>query len=265
MRPFFEIAKADFLATFEGGSLFLIMLVCVGIILFKEESAERRLLLGGLPVIFLFLYWCPLTGIPLMKVLGEDTYWRILWLILPAAIIPYGACLALGYLKGNARYIGFAGIALVVVLGGKNILESEGFKASPNEYKIPQYVIDVCELLPSNVHVLASNRLTPYLRLYDTSLTLEYARNALALNGTEEVEGAMENLYLEVQKPEIDVSIAGPLAKEEGCTFLVLSSTRTYLGNWEDYGYEYFGETEEFTIFVDQDYTEGEDTTKWEE
>ncbi len=265
MGDFFEIAKSDFVATFEGGWIFLIILVCIIFILIKEEAIERKLLLGGLPLFFLFLYWCPLTGILLMKILGEDIYWRILWLILPAVVIPYGCCLFLRCLKGYMRYIGFAGAALLLIFAGKNILGSEDFEASTNAYKVPQYVVDVCELLPENVHVLASNRLTPYLRLYDVTLTLEYARNAMLYNGQEQVYGAMANLYQAVQEEEIDVAFAAPLAKEEGCTFLILSSNKTYSGDWEDYGYTYYGETNEFTIFVDQAYEEGMDTRKWEE
>ena len=38
---------------------------------------------------------------------------------------------------------------------------------------IPQNVVAVCDLLPGNVHALVSNRLMPYIRLYDPSITLE--------------------------------------------------------------------------------------------
>ena len=38
-----------------------------------------------------------------------------------------------------------------------------------------------------------------------------------------------------------------------------------YSDNWESYGYKEYGHTDEFTIFVDIDYEEGQNTKKWEE
>lgn len=55
----------------------------------------------------------------------------------------------------------------------------------------------------------------------------------------------------------------GVLARKEGCTFLVFSNNRTYLGDWADYGYREYGRTDEFVIYVDEDYKEGQDTRKW--
>ena len=199
-----------------------------------------------------------------MKLLGENVYWRILWLILIAVLIPYG-CLSADrsserLAAAGAFLIGMA----VIVLCGTPLFKSEEFQASTNDYKIPQNVVAVCDLLPGNVHALVSNRLMPYIRLYDPSITLEFGRNALAYNGIENPSGN-QILYAEAQKEEIDVPALAPLAKEEGCTFLVFSNSRTYSDDWEAYGYKEYGHTDEFTIFVDTDYEEGQNTKKWEE
>ena len=155
---------------------------------------------------------------------------------------------------------------LAIGLGGKCVLSSEWFEVSTNDYKVPENVMEMADLLPENVHVVASNRLTPYLRLRDPSLTLEYARNALQYNTPKEgMVGPMIELYWALQEEEIDVGKAAPLAKEEECTFVIVSKSHTYNGDWEDYGYKLYHETDEFTIFVDQDYERGQDTRKWEE
>lgn len=265
MQDFLEIAKTDFAATFEGAWIFPILMVCIVWILWQEKDWMKKILTGVLPFIFLFFYWCPLTGLLFMKLLGENVYWRILWLLPTAVTIPYACCLLLKKLEGMKRQAVFLALLALLALGGKKVLSDEWFEPSTNVYKIPQNVVAVCDLLPGNVHVLASNRLTPYLRLYDPSLTLEYARNALAFNGREVVYGPLAHLYQAVQEPEIDIDIVGPLAKEEGCTFLIFSSSRTYKGDWADYGYKEYGSTDEFMIFVDEDYEEGQDTRKWEE
>lgn len=263
MQDFFEIARTDFLATFEGAWIFWILLAAVLWILVKEKDWTRKLLIGALPAVFLLLYWCPVSGILFMKVLGENVYWRILWLILLAVTIPYAMCLALKGLSGLKRQGAFLLCLGILVLGGKRVLSAEWFEPSTNVYKLPQNVIEVCELLPGNVHVMVSNRLMPYIRQYDPTITLEFGRNSLAYNGKEDSEEEGEKLYLEAQKEEINLSVLGPLAKKEGCTFLVFSNNRTYLGDWADYGYREYGRTEEFIIYVDEDYKEGQDTRKW--
>ena len=177
---------------------------------------------------------------------------------------PAGFCLLIGHLKGWLRQGAFLIGMAVIVLCGTPLFKSEEFQASTNDYKIPQNVVAVCDLLPGNVHALVSNRLMPYIRLYDPSITLEFGRNALAYNGIENPTGN-QILYAEAQKEEIDVPVLVPLAKEEGCTFLVFSNSRTYSDDWESYGYKEYGHTDEFTIFVDTDYEEGQNTKKWEE
>lgn len=265
MREFFETAKTDFSATFEGAWIFPILIAAVIWILWKEEDRTRKLLCGILPLAFLAAYWCPLTGQLFIRILGENVYWRVLWLILLAATIPCAGCLLLEKLKGIRRQGCFLLLVAVIVFGGEWVLSEEWFKPSPNAYKIPQNVIEVCELLPDNIHVMVSNQLMPYIRMYDPTITLEYARNALVFNGIEEVYGPVAHLYQAAQESEIDVACLAPLAKEEGCTFLVFSKNHTYVGEWEEYGYQEYAETSEFRIFVDKDYEEGENTRRWDE
>lgn len=266
MQDFFTIAKTDFLDTFQGAWIFPLLLIVLVFIFWKEKDDMRRLLLGVLPLLFLFIYGCPLIGMLFMKLLGENVYWRILWLILIAVLIPYGCCLLIGHLKGWLRQGAFLIGMAVIVLCGTPLFKSEEFQASTNDYKIPQNVVAVCDLLPGNVHALVSNRLIPYIRLYDPSITLEYGRNILVYN-TREVESYnyQGQLYKAAQEETIDVPYIAPLAKEEGCTFLVFSNSRTYSDDWEAYGYKEYGHTDEFTIFVDTDYEEGQNTKKWEE
>ena len=239
MQDFFTIAKTDFLDTFQGAWIFPLLLIVLVIIFWKEKDDMRRLLLGVLPLLFLFIYWCPLTGMLFMKLLGENVYWRILWLILIAVLIPYGCCLLIGHLKGWLRQGAFLIGMVVIVVCGTPLLKSEEFQMSTNVYKIPQNVVEVCDLLPGNVHALVSNRLIPY--------------------------NYQGQLYKAAQEETIDVPYIAPLAKEEGCTFLVFSNSRTYSDDWESYGYKEYGHTDEFTIFVDTDYEEGQNTKKWEE
>jgi hypothetical protein len=254
MQEFLEIAKTDFVDTFSGAWIFPIFLLCIVWILWKEKDWTKKILLGILPLVFLFFYWCPLTGLLFMKLLGENVYWRILWLLLLAVIIPYGFCLLIRQVHGLLRNVIFIGCMAVIVLGGKQVLSDEWFEPSVNAYKIPQNVIEVCELLPGNIHAMVSNRLMPYIRMYDPTITLEYGRNALAYNTLEE-DALFSNqlLYLEAQKSEIDLSVLIPLAKEVNVECFVFSNNRTYIGEWEDYGYEKYGQTDEFTIFMEME------------
>ena len=254
MQEFFDIAKTDFMDTFEGAWLFPLLVTAALWILWQEKDLTRKLLLGALPLIFLVLYWCPLTGILFMKILGENVYWRILWLLLLAVTIPYGGCLLLKKGTGLQRLGAFLLCLAGIVLCGENVLSEESFEPSTNVYKLPQYVIEVGELLPGHIHAMMSNRLMPYIRMYDPTITLAFGRNALAYNGIEETTSHEQLLYLEAQKEEMDLDVLIPLAEEMDITFFVFSNNRTYIGKWEDYGYEPYGSTDEFDIFAKKGY-----------
>lgn len=265
MQEFFDIARSDFVEAFGDAWIFPLLTAAILWILCFEKNRIYKYLFGVMPVIFLVIYWCPVTGRLFMEVLSEDIYWRILWLIPIAMIIPYAGCILCYRLKGVRRQGLFLLLMLLVVICGKNVLSEENFEPSLNAYKIPQNVIEVCDLLPENIHAMVSNRLIPYIRMYDPSITLQFGRTALIYNGMDEKDAdPRQRLYLEAQKTEIDLSVLAPLAKEEKVTFLVFSNNRTYIGKWEDYGYKEYGSTEEFCIFVDEDYEEGQDTRKWE-
>lgn len=265
MQEFFDIAKTDFMDTFGGAWLFPLLAVAALWILWQEKDLTRKLLLGALPLIFLLLYWCPLTGILFMKILGENVYWRILWLLLPAATIPYGGCLLLKKLTGLRRYGAFLLCLAGIVLCGKNLLSEEWFEPSTNVYKIPQYVVEVGELLPDHVHAMVSNRVMPYIRMYNPTITLAFGRNALIWNGMEAPVYHDHMLYLEAQKEEIDLDVLIPLAEEMEIEFFVFSNNRTYLGEWEAYGYKLYGSTNDFNIYARADWSGKEPTERWKE
>ena len=152
--------------------------------------------------------------------------------------------------NGIKRHVIFLICMIVVMLGGKSVLSEEWFLPSTNAFKIPQNVIEVCELLPDHIHAIVSNRLMPYIRMCNPTITLEYGRNALAYNGIEDTESHEQLLYLEAQKENVDLNILLPLAREVNVEFFVLSNSHTYRGKWEDYGYGEYGRTGEFTIFA---------------
>ena len=55
MQDFFEIARTDFAAAFEGAWMFPVLLFSVLWILLKERDKLKKLLLCGVPALFLFL------------------------------------------------------------------------------------------------------------------------------------------------------------------------------------------------------------------
>ena len=126
MGEFFDIAKTDFIETFGGAWIFPIFLFCAVWILWREKDWIKRLLFGILFLVLLGLYWFPLTGLLFMKILGEDVYWRLLWLLLPAVVIPYAFCIILKNIKGIRRYGVFLLFMGVIVLGGKKVLSEIG-------------------------------------------------------------------------------------------------------------------------------------------
>lgn len=148
MQDFFTIAKTDFLDTFQGAWIFPLLLIVLVFIFWKEKDDMRKLLLGVLPLLFLFIYWCPLTGMLFMKLLGENVYWQ-------DSVVNPDSCtdsLWMLFADRSSERLAAAGNVSdrdgVIVLCGTPLFKSEEFQASTNDYKIPQNVVAVCDLLP---------------------------------------------------------------------------------------------------------------------
>ena len=82
MASYFNTA-ADWLRSYAGDGWHVVLfLPALAYILFARCDKRLKRFLAAYTVLFLFLYFCPVTAKIIMDYcIGEEVYWRMLWLL----------------------------------------------------------------------------------------------------------------------------------------------------------------------------------------
>ena len=101
---------------YMGVGLILIWYLIVLLYLFwKEKRRERRLLFLYVPFLILLIFFNPLVYRIFDKLLGEEIFYRMLWLLPVTVTLSYGTVKICGSLSGK-RQIAF-GITAALLIG----------------------------------------------------------------------------------------------------------------------------------------------------
>ena len=93
--------------------LFLVSLIYL---FFKEKNKANRLLFVYVPTVTLLIYFCPLWAWVVYRVIGEDLYWRFLWLLPVVPVIAYAAVKAVQMLDRKIQPFAGTLAALIMIL-----------------------------------------------------------------------------------------------------------------------------------------------------
>lgn len=108
----------------------------------------------------------------------EDEYYRFLWLLPVTVLIGYAAThFTVRWQSRIARTAALAGLTAVIVFTGKTVL-ARGFTLAENLYKVPDEVIQICEVIhedsgAENPKVITEFDLAVLVNQYDPSVSLE--------------------------------------------------------------------------------------------
>ena len=84
------------LAEIPGGNgfyVYLLLAACLYFLVFGRKK-ERSRILSGYIVVFLAVFFCPVTAYIIQKCIGRSVYWRVLWILPAVPLIAYaGTCL----------------------------------------------------------------------------------------------------------------------------------------------------------------------------
>ncbi|MDO4294309.1 MAG: hypothetical protein Q4C65_13925 [Eubacteriales bacterium] len=212
--------------------LFLAALVYL---LFTEKKRAVRLLFAGVPLALAILFFLPPTKW-LMDRLGEgETYYRLLWLLPMTAVIAYAGI----RLFGRHYRIGFAALALLLVLTGKYVYDSPHITRAQNRYHIPDAVISICNaIMPGEdeerVWAVFPQELIYYVRQYTSEVQMPYGREMLEPSW--EWNWDTHPIYELMQAETIDLEALEPLLTEYYCQYLILNRSVPVSGDPADCG-----------------------------
>ena len=77
----------------NGFYVYLLLAACLYFLVFGRKK-ERSRILSGYIVVFLAVFFCPVTAYIIQKCIGRSVYWRVLWILPAVPLIAYaGTCL----------------------------------------------------------------------------------------------------------------------------------------------------------------------------
>lgn len=230
--------------------LYLISLIYLWV---KEKRKYVKILFVCVPVILLCLFFNPLFARALYKLAEGEIYYRILWLLPVTVTVAFAAVTLYGRLPDKHRALFALAAAAGIAFSGSYIYRNPYFQKAENLYHVPDSVVHICDaiVVPGReVQAVFPLELVQYVRQYEPTICMPYGREMTVdrWNYWGELPGEME-------KETIDLSRLAPLAKEEGCHYIILTEEKTIIGNPVEYNWEEFGRTDGYVIYRDHDFS----------
>lgn len=241
---------------YMGTGLILIWFLLSLIYLFlKEERKPVRILFLYVPLILLLLFFNPLFARVMGIYLGDEIYYRILWLLPVTPVLAYTALqISLG-LKGKKRMLFTVGAVLLTVVSGGYIYQNPFFSKAQNLYHVPDSVVHICDAIEiegREVTAVFPLDMVQYVRQYSPVICMPYGREILVESWN---EWATQNELCDAMEAEvIKASEVGKYAREQHCVYIVIPETKEILGNFEETGYREFARMDGYVIYKDLEF-----------
>ena len=224
----------------------------------KEERKSVRILFVYVPILLLLLFFNPLFTALMTRYVGDDIYYRMLWLLPMTAVIAYSCVCICGKLIGKKRIVFAVSIMLLAMVSGSCIYVNPVFTKAENLYHMPDSVVHICDAIEvpgREVMAVFPLELVQYVRQYSPIVCMPYGREILVEAWN---EWAVQNELCDAMEAEIvEAGTLGALARQEACVYIVLPGDKTVRGNLLDAGYEKFLETDGYVIYRDQYFDPG--------
>ena len=206
-----------------GSSIFpyLLVIALLYLLIFKHKKKTTRYVLAYV-FLMLFLFFFPYTAKIIQKCIGENVYWRVLWLVPSTSVI---ALALTEFIRGRKSFLQpvllvlFAGM---LAWGGKEFY-TEGYYHKVNNYQqVPDVVAGICELAKQDADgkkflLVADEYVSSYIRVYDPSVYLPFGRR-----GSGGAVGARRQLYFEINEPAFNYANIAKYAEWVKCNYLVV-------------------------------------------
>lgn len=255
MHDIIQHIKSSFLMYKGEGCIFYLFLISLLLLIIMRKGRRREkdfFLLYSIGI--LIIYACPLTAKIIMDYcIGRDVYWRMFWLLPIVLVIAYVLTLIFSQIK-QSFLKGIWIVVAVALIGicGNSMYHNELFKNTTNYYKLPQEVIEICDIVLDDaeggyIKMVVPNSLTSYIRQYNGSIKLAYGRET-------EKDGQVDTPEAGILYDVMNNSFEDPAALAESskmvkCNYIVLRRTSTISESISDYSFEYLNETENYIIF----------------
>lgn len=218
-------------------------------LLLKEKNKPVRILLIYVPIVLLILFFNPLFAKVVYSFVGDEIYYRIIWLIPMTVIIAYTAVQIYSRVTGKLRIVFAGGCAVLVVISGSFIYQNPYFHRAQNQYHVPQSVVDICDAIEvegREVMAVFPAELVQYVRQYSPVVCMPYGREQTVLRW-----GFRHELYHLMESESIEAEELARLAKQSLCHYIVLPQEKEVQGDLLEYDYILFDTIDGYVIYQD--------------
>lgn len=235
---------------YMGTGLILAWFFAAMVYLFvKEEDKGKRILFLYVPVILLLLFFNPLFIKVIYGFVGEEVYYRVLWLLPVTIVLAYTILRIYGKLQGRQRNIFLWICVFLIFLSGSCIYTDRQFSKADNLYHIPGEVKEVCDAIEvEGREVMAAfpSEMILYVRQYSPLICMPYGREVLV-----DRWNLGNDLYAVMDAETVDAKELATLAKQYNCHYVILRDDKEMLGDLEAYDYILFDVIGEYRIYQD--------------
>lgn len=238
-----------------GWIQYLLALGGACILVFGRKS-EIGLRLLWYTAFLLVLFFCPVSGQMIMRCIGKDVYWRVLWLLPVVPLIAGGFTTYVSKIGNRIVQMGLIIVlAAAVVVSGTGMIKAGNFERVSNRQQVPDEIAMICERINNDrngneIRIAADEYASSYIRVYDPALNMAYGRR-----GAGAVDKNAKKLYQQINAPVPDGKKISKLADLVNCTYVVMmAADEKFLSDMESGGYEILGTAGSYYIFVCEKY-----------
>ncbi|MBQ7920119.1 MAG: hypothetical protein IJ324_09305 [Lachnospiraceae bacterium] len=221
----------------------------------KERDSSKRILFLYFPILILLLYFNPLFVNVVYGIIGEEVYYRFLWIVPMTITIAYTVTCIYASLQRAARGI-FVGCCIVLIaVSGRWIYSNEYFSVAENVYHIPETVVKICDTIAvegREVTAAFPREMVQYVRQYDSTICMPYGREVLVSRW-----GNGHPILDMISSGEINVDefVFWTKDKEYGsdrpCNFIIVPEEIEFIGDLEAYGIVLYDTIDGYDIYHD--------------
>jgi hypothetical protein len=238
---------------YSGSGMYLMFLFfsLIYIYIADKKTAEKSLLLYY-PIFILAVIFNPFIAYVIIRVIGDNTYWRMFWILPTSVVIAYTATRIICYsAEKYKRIVVLITLVAILIAGGRFIFTNQNFTTSSNWFKLPPQTIQVCEIIKQDcdgkIRVVVPADLEVSIRQYDADIQMPYGRSGSDNTGV--TAESVKNFYSLMQGNVLDVDTVSSYMRAFVCNYIVLYKTTTPSYSMEVYGFQLVASTESYDIY----------------
>ena len=235
---------------YMGTGLIVIFFLAALIYLFlKEKRKPMRIIFLYVPTLLLLLFFNPLFATLVYQVIGDEIYYRILWLLPMTVVIAFAVVDIWGELKGKKKAVFALTAAVLVMVSGGYIYNNPHYSRAENLYHVPQSVVDICDAIEvpgREVRAVFPSEILQYVRQYSPLVCMPYGREMLVDKWAQK-----KDLFDLMEQEEIDVEKLVELCREVETVYIILPEDKKLIGSLEEQEFELFDQMHGYVIYKD--------------